>query len=67
MLGNRINTNTRQLRDADTIKLIISKYIKRGNRIVSDGWMGYRWLSSNDSGYSHIVHIHSHGYFGYGA
>ena len=39
-----INTNTKNIRlettlhrDADTLKLIITKHIKRGNRIVSDG------------------------------
>ena len=46
--------------------MIITKRINQGKRIVSDGWMGYYWLSAHNSGYVHITHIHVHGYFGYG-
>ena len=39
---------------------------KKGNTIISDGWAGYQFLDSPNSGYSHIIQNHSFGSFGYG-
>ena len=53
-------------RDSNTIKKFINKFIGYGNIIVSDGWSAYSWIDDNNSGYSHITHIHSGGDFGLG-
>ena len=46
-------------RDADTLE----KFIRR---MVTDGWAGYNWMDSDDSGYRRYQHIHGHNDFGQG-
>ena len=53
-------------RDTLTIKTFIKKFIGYGKTIVSDGWSAYSWIDDNNSGYSHITHIHGGGDFGFG-
>ena len=40
--------------------------ILKGNNIVTDGWAGYNWIDSNDSGNRRYQHIHGHNDFGQG-
>ena len=47
------------------LKKFILKYVPIGNTIISDGWAGYRFLDSGNSGYHHIVTNHSIGNFAY--
>ena len=37
-----------------------------GNSIISDGWAGYNFLNSVNSGYIHITHMHLGESFGFG-
>ena len=37
-------------RDAETLKQFITRYVSKGNFIITDGWAGYELLDSNDSG-----------------
>ena len=50
-------------RDTATIKRFISKFVDKGNTIISDGWNSYNDLDSPDSSYIHVKHIHSAGSF----
>ena len=43
----------------------ITRYVERGNTIVSDGWSSYDFLS-NTADYHHDIHLHGGGDFGYG-
>ena len=72
MLGI-INNSTKEFRiegtysrDAITLEKFITKFVKKGNNIISDGWEDYQFLDSPNSGYSHIIKNHSFGSFGYG-
>ena len=38
-------------RDANTIKKFITRFIPKGNKIVTDGWPSYDWLDNTNSGY----------------
>ena len=53
-------------RDATILSKFIYKYVEIGNTIVSDGWAGYNFLNSAESGFSHINHLHQGGIFGFG-
>ena len=49
--------------DADTLEKFIRRMIPEGNNIVTDGWAGYNWMDSDDSGYRRYQNIHDHNYF----
>ena len=51
--------------DSGTLANFIQKYIEIRNTIISNGWSGYNFLDSEESGYSHITHIHHRGNFRY--
>ena len=53
-------------RDATILSKYIYKYVEIWNTIVSDGWAGYNFLNSAESGFSHIAHLHQRGFFGVG-
>ena len=53
-------------RDTATIKKVISKFVDKGNTIISDGWNSYNYLDNSEGGYIHVKHIHSSGSFGAG-
>ena len=53
-------------RDADTLEKFIRRMVPEGNNIVKDGWAGYNWMDSDDSGYRRYQHIHGHNDFGQG-
>jgi hypothetical protein len=66
-----INTQTKDFRlipvynrNYTILKNIITKFVEKGNVLISDAWAGYNGFSSADSGYIHIVHNHGHGLFG---
>lgn len=68
-----INNKTRQIRleiaenrNANTIKNIITKYIPRGNIIITDGVLCYQWLTDPSNGYVHSLYNYGQGDFGYG-
>ena len=43
------------------MKEFITKYIPRGNNIITDGFSAYNFLNYNNSGYRHFRHIHGGG------
>ena len=45
-------------RDAETLKQFITRYVAKGNFIITDGWAGYDFLDINDSGYTRKKHAH---------
>ena len=53
-------------REANTLEKFIRRMIPEGNNIVTDGWRGYNWIDSDDSGYRRYQHIHGHNDFGHG-
>ena len=53
-------------RDTDSIKAFISKHVKKGNNICTDGWSGYNYLDQFNSGYHRFRHNHGGGDFGFG-
>ena len=68
-----INNNTKEFRieasfnrDATTLSKFIYKYVEIWNTIVSDGWAGYNFFNSTESGFNHITHLHQGGIFGFG-
>ena len=68
-----INNNTKDFRiegaynrDTNTLSNFISTYVEKGNVIISDGWQGYNYLNSHDSGYQHLTFMHINGIFGQG-
>ena len=68
-----IDTNSKKFRlipsfsrDGPKLKSIITKYVMRGNIIITDSWSGYNWISEPNSGLVHITHNHSLNQFGYG-
>ena len=65
-----INNNTKEFSieasfnlDAMTLSKFIYKYVEIGNTIVSDGWPGYNFFNSTESGFNHIIHLHQGGIF----
>ena len=52
------------LRDAETLKKFVKKFVAPGNTIVTDGWLGYSFLE--DEGYIRDEHNHGGGDFGFG-
>ena len=40
--------------------------MKKGNCIITDGFVAYNFLDRIDSGYTHIKHNHGRGDFGFG-
>ena len=52
-------------RNSETLKGFITSYIDRGNKIITDGWQGYSFLS-HLNGYEWEVHNHGAGDFGFG-
>ena len=54
------------IRDAETLKSIITTHIKIGNVIISDNWASYHWLKNPNNGYIHNAHSHGQGDFGLG-
>ena len=44
----------------------ISKFVKKGNILITDAWNGYNYFSNIAAGYLHIVHNHEHGDFEFG-
>ena len=68
-----IETRTRAIRidiihgrNASNIEKFIKKYIPPNSTVITDGWMGYMWMNSDNSHYHHIIHSHGAGDFGYG-
>lgn len=53
-------------REQNTLNKIISKHIPVGNNIITDNWMVYSFLNSENSGYRHNICNHSQGSFGRG-
>ena len=53
-------------RDTNTIKAFISRHVKKGNKIFTDGWPSYDYLDEHDSDYTSYRHNHGQGDFGYG-
>ena len=53
-------------RDAETLKQFITRNVAKGNFIITEGWAGYNFLDSNDSGYTRKRHDHGDSDFGYG-
>ena len=53
-------------RDTNTIKAFISRHVKKGNKICTDGWPSYDYLDEPDSDYIRYKHNHGQGDFGYG-
>ena len=52
-------------RNSETLQGFITSYIDRGNKIITDGWQGYSFLS-HLNGYDWEVHNHGDGDFGFG-
>lgn len=66
-----INNPTREIRleisenrNSSTIKKIILNLIPKGNNIVTDGFMCYRWLDDPFRDYEHSMHKNCQGDFG---
>ena len=47
-----------KIRDTIHLKEFITRYISPGNKIITDGWAGYDWADSPNSGYIRYRHIH---------
>ena len=54
------------LRNAETLKKIVTKHVKVGNIIVTGQWAGCIWIGYLNSEYMHSVHNQGHGDFGIG-
>ena len=54
-----------KIRDSNILKLFITTYIERGNKIITDRWSGYSFLA-NEDGYDWDPHTHGAGDFGFG-
>ena len=52
-------------RDSNAIKNFISRHVQKGNKICTNGWAGYDYLDSPDSGYQRFKHNHGGGDFDY--
>lgn len=68
-----IDTQTRKtrydninIRDANNLRIFFTNHIYHGNHITHDGWLGYNFLNEEDSPWTHEVHNHGHGDFGFG-
>lgn len=68
-----INNKTRQIRleivenrNTNSIKNIITKYIPKGNIIITDGILCYQWLTDPSNSYVQSVYNSGQGDFGYG-
>ena len=55
-----------KIRDTIHLKEFITRYISPGNKIITDGWAGYDWADSPNSGYIRYRHIHGQHDFGFG-
>jgi len=55
-----------ETRDTDSIKAFISKHVKIGKNICTDGWTGYNYLDQFNSGYNRFRHNLGGGDFGFG-
>ena len=53
-------------RDQASLKEFITRYIPKGNNIVTDGWSSYEWIDHANSGYTRFEHIHGQNDFGFG-
>ena len=53
-------------RATDCIQKFICCNLKKGNNIITDGFVSYNFLDRINSGYTHIKHIHGGGNFGFG-
>lgn len=62
----KFRCNITTTRNANYLRNFITRYIQRGNTIISDGWNGYMWLNNANTGYNHISFIHGQGNWGYG-
>jgi len=52
-------------RNTINLKYFVENHIKPGTNISHDGWPGYNFLDDYDSVWTHKVHIHGGGDFGY--
>ena len=50
-------------RDSSTISRFIKKFVRSGNKIVTDSLGGYNQVDSGESGYHHIKYNHGLGIF----
>jgi hypothetical protein len=53
-------------RNGETLKKCITKFVKKGNNIISDMWPGYKFFDNIHSGYHHIKYNHGSGQIGQG-
>lgn len=54
-------------RNSDNLKIFVQNHIEPGTHITHDGWAGYNFLEDPDeSVWTHEIHIHGGGDFGYG-
>ena len=53
-------------RDEYATKEFITRYIPRGNNIVTYGWSVYDWIDRANSGYTRLEHLHWRNDFGQG-
>ena len=53
-------------RNSINLKKFVRNHIEPGTNISHDGWSGYQFLDDDESVWTHEVHIHGGGDFGYG-
>ena len=52
-------------RSGEILKNFIERYIEKGNKLITDGWLGYTFIDNMD-GYVREVHIHDASDLGFG-
>lgn len=58
--NKKIRLEVTFVRNADTLKKIVTKHVKVDNILVTDQWPCYIWINYPNSGYIHSVHNHGH-------
>ena len=58
--------NLTKIRNSSYLKRFVEGYVKKGNIIVIDGWLGYSFLNQDNSGYQNLSFNHGYGLFGEG-
>lgn len=54
------------VRDSNTLEKFVTKFVPKGTHIVTDGWAGYNFINSPNSGYAHLSYNNGTGNFGFG-
>ena len=64
--SKKLRLDVINIRNEENIRIFITNHIEPGTHIISDGWPSYNFLDGNESVWTHEIHNHSLGDWGFG-